>query len=294
MIRSMTGYGRGRSERDEMAFVVEIRSVNHRYGDVTVKAPRMLLGYENDIRKRVGLDLKRGKIDVFISQDQQAMAGAMPVVNRPLAKAYVDLFQQIKKEYHLGGEVPLSLLVGQRDVVMVQEADPDDDRLKLVLDAALDDALAGIIAMRDREGVAMEQDIRQRLAATQVVLDAIAERATQVVGAWRQKLSERLARSAADIQVDPQRLAQEVAIFAERCDITEEITRFRSHVDQFMHLLNDDQDEPVGRKLDFLVQELNRETNTIGSKANDADLARQVVDIKAELEKIREQVQNIE
>ncbi|HEX9777089.1 MAG TPA: YicC/YloC family endoribonuclease [Geopsychrobacteraceae bacterium] len=291
MIRSMTGYGRGRAQVGEIAFSVEIRAVNHRYGDINIKAPRLLLPYEGEIKKQVGAALKRGKIDVFVSQEPTAAAATLPVLNKPVARAYLQAFKEIQQEYNLSNGASLELLVAQKDVLVLQESSFDEEQLRQCLKQALCDALGALVLMRDREGEATRIDISERLAQMAQLLEQIEARAPRVPIEWQQKLQERLARYGEE-GADPQRIAQEIALFADRCDISEEVVRFKSHLEQFADLL--DAGEPVGRQMDFLIQELNRETNTMGSKSNDAVLTRQVVTIKAELEKIREQVQNIE
>jgi len=287
----MTGYGRGRAQVGEIAFSVEVKAVNHRYGDVNIKAPRLLLPYEGEIKKQVSATLKRGKIDIFINQEPTDAAVTIPVLNRPVAQAYIQAFKEMQQEFNLTNGASLELLVAQKDVLVLQENCFDEIQLKQCLAQALDDALKALVVMRDREGEATRIDISERLGLMAQLLGQIEERAPQVPLEWQIKLQERLARYGDDA-ADPQRIAQEIALFADRCDISEEVVRFKSHLEQFADLL--DVEEPVGRQLDFLIQELNRETNTMGSKSNDADLTRQVVTIKAELEKIREQVQNIE
>ncbi|MDT8421222.1 MAG: YicC/YloC family endoribonuclease [Desulfuromonadales bacterium] len=291
MIRSMTGYGRGRAQVGEIAFSVEIKTVNHRYGDINIKAPRLLMAYEAEIKKQVGAVLKRGKIDVFVNQEPTGAAVTVPVLNRPVAQAYLDAFKQIQNEYNLSNGASLELLVAQKDVLVLQETVLDENQLRQCLLQALQGALETLVRMREREGESTRLDISERLGMMAQLLEQVEERAPQVPLEWQQKLQERLARYC-DENADPQRVAQEIALFADRCDISEELVRFRSHLEQFADLLN--AAEPVGRQMDFLIQELNRETNTMGSKSNDADLTRQVVAIKAELEKVREQVQNIE
>ena len=291
MIRSMTGYGRGQAQVDGLSFSVEIRAVNHRYGDINIKAPRLLMPLEAQLKKQVSAVLKRGKIDVFISQENTGSVSARPVVNRPVADAYVQLFKEMIDDYALTGGVSLELLAAQKDLLSIEEVDVKQQELSTCLTYSLDVALKMLLVMRDKEGEATAVDIRQRLDFLDELLAGVIVRAPQVAIEWQQKLKDRLERLGDDAG-DPQRVAQEIAIFADRCDISEEVTRFKSHLDQFRELMQ--QNEPVGRQMDFLVQELNRETNTMGSKSNDADLTRQVVVLKSELEKIREQVQNIE
>jgi uncharacterized protein (TIGR00255 family) len=291
MIKSMTGYGRGQAAVEGLSFSVEIKAVNHRYGDISIKAPRMLAAYEHDIKKQVAALLKRGKIDVYIAQENSSQLLAEPRVDERMAVAYLAAFNELKKIGQLTGEISLDLLAGQRDVLVLKEAELSTDGMQQCVTEALAKALEVMLEMRAREGEVTQQDIRARLELIVEHLDGIRTRAPQVPLEWQQKLQERLERLN-DNGGDPQRIAQEIAIFADRCDISEELSRFDSHLLQFDELLQ--KEEPVGRQLDFLVQELNREVNTMGSKSNDADLTRHVVALKAELEKIREQVQNIE
>jgi len=292
MIKSMTGFGKGQAATGEISLTVEVKSVNHRYGDITVKAPRSMMALEGEIRKRVGERLKRGRIDVYISLESLAGGDKVPVFNRPLAESYLRLFAEMERSYDLQGGVTLSLLAAQKDVISLQETDPAEEKVRRCLDEALDKALDALERMRMAEGDATGRDIAARLDLLEELLEAARQRAPLVPQEWRIKLQERLARLETGFEVDPQRLAQEIALFADRCDISEELSRFKSHLEQFRELSTSE--EPVGRQMDFLVQELNRETNTMGSKSNDVELTRQVVAIKAELEKIREQVQNIE
>jgi uncharacterized protein (TIGR00255 family) len=292
MIKSMTGYGKGQGESEEVTLIVEIRSVNHRYSDVTVKSPRSLLPLEGEIKKIVSRRLKRGKIDIFINQEFAATAAAIPTLNQALAAAYVEVFERIRTSFPVDGGIPLSLLAAQRDLIVLKEAVPDEEAVRSSLDAALEQALDNIEGMRVAEGEATRHDMVARLENVQNMLAQVESRAPQVPQEWQVKIAERLDRLAKDFEWDPQRVAQEIAVFADRCDISEEIIRFKSHLKQFMALF--DAAEPVGRQMDFLVQELNREVNTMGSKSNDAELTRMVVSIKSELEKVREQVQNVE
>ena len=292
MISSMTGYGKGEASSDGLAINIELRSVNHRYADISIKAPRFLMPFENELRKLIGKSLKRGKIDLYIQTDFSGLLGQKPVLNKPLAEAYMQVFADLNQHCSLSDKIPLTLLASQKDVIAVQEQLPDEEQAIRLIREAVQSGLEQIVLMRQAEGKAMQLDMSARLDALKGFVSKVEERAPVVVKEWQQKLRDRLSRLPDDVSFDPQRVAQEVAVFADRSDISEEVTRFRCHIDQFELLF--DADEPVGRKMDFLSQELNREANTMGSKANDADLARTVVEIKAELEKIREQVQNIE
>lgn len=289
-MKSMTGYGRGQAVVGGVGLSIEIKTVNHRYADISVRAPRFLMPLEVQAKKQVNAVLKRGKIDVYINQVGGDELRVRPVAQTRLAAAYVEAFQQLREVGAEGG-VPLALLAAQPEVLTLQEVGFADNEVADCLQQALDKALQQVLEMRDAEGRAMDGDIRERLGLLQESLQCIEQRASVVPVEWQRKLGERLARLQG-VEADPQRLAQEVAIVADRCDISEEVVRFNSHLQQFEQLLG--QDEPIGRQLDFLVQELNREANTIGSKSNDATLTRYVVALKSELEKIREQVQNIE
>jgi len=292
MIKSMTGYGKGQASSETVSLTVEIRSVNHRYSDVSVKAPRGLMSLEGDMKKRVTARLARGKIDVFINQEYAAGSSALPAINRPLAAAYVALFEQLRADFAVDSGIPLSLLVGQKDVLVVKENELAPEEVASLVTTAIEEALDALEGMRLKEGEALCLDMEGRLSEVERLLSRIEERAPQVPLEWQGRLKERLSRLQRDFEYDPQRVAQEIALFADRCDISEEIVRFHSHLQQFRSLQS--AAEPVGRQMDFLVQELNREVNTMGSKSNDADMTRLVVAIKAELEKIREQVQNVE
>lgn len=291
MIKSMTGYGRGQARIEGLSFSVEIKAVNHRYGDINIKSPRLLAPLENDIKKLVSARLKRGKIDVFVSQDNSSKLMSTPIVDAKVSQAYVAAFKQLKEISGLSGEIGLEFLAGQKDVLTFQDVEFDAADLKSCLNEALENALSALLDMRVKEGAATAEDIINRLTEANQLVEKIEELAPKVPLEWQQKLKDRLGRLQEN-GGDPQRVAQEIAIFADRCDISEEISRFHSHLDQFRGLM--EEQEPVGRQLDFLVQELNREANTMGSKSNDAELTRYVVALKSELEKIREQVQNIE
>lgn len=292
MIKSMTGYGKGESTFGAGKMVVEIRSVNHRYGEVFVKLPRPLFAFENDVKKAVSGRLKRGKIEVFVQMDQGAGEGMAPAVNIALAQAYHRAFTSLREALNIREEVSLALLAAQRDVLSVAGSEEPAEELADDLISAVRAAIDELEAMRLKEGSALLEDFRGRRETLGRLVEKVAKRAPHVVSEYALRLKERIGQLLGESAIDEGRLAQEVAIMADRCDITEELVRFNSHLKQFDAIL--EMEEPVGRKLDFLLQEMNREVNTIGSKANDAEMAVVVVDMKAELEKIREQVQNIE
>ncbi len=292
MLNSMTGYGKGEAECDGLTVTVEIKTVNHRYADISVKLPRSFMSLENVLRKHVAKVLKRGKIDVYVNYELTGGSQAAPQLNVELAVAYQKILLGMQKDLGLTGEVSAEYIAGQRDVIQVKEADLEEEVLQKCLFSAFEKGLEQLLTMRKAEGKETQSDLESRLQTAEQMLTQVVARAPQVPLEWQDKLTERLARLQQGIDWDPQRVAQEIAIFTDRCDISEEIARFKSHMIQFRTLLKED--EPVGRRMDFLVQELNREVNTMGSKSNDAELTNAVVAMKSEFEKIREQVQNIE
>lgn len=292
MLNSMTGYGKGEAKQGEITVTVEIKTVNHRYADISVKLPRSFMSLENGVRKQVGAVVGRGKADVYVNCELAGEAQAVPKLNSALATAYHGLFVELANQLKLPNQIAVTDIISQRDVVQVEEAQVDAETIESCLRSATADALDSLLAMRAAEGEETRRDIVARLDATEVLLAKVEARAPQVPVEWQERLAERLERLQQNVEWDPQRVAQEIAVFADRCDISEEVTRFKSHLVQFRGMFDDS--DPVGRRMDFLVQELNREVNTMGSKANDAELTKAVVALKAELEKIREQVQNIE
>lgn len=292
MLKSMTGYGKSESLTESGKLLVEIRSVNHRYGEISVKLPRQFMSLEGEIKKRVADRFKRGKIDVFINFEQPAGAAAVPQVNFAMAKAYHENLNALNHHLGLYEPIPLSIILAQKDVLSSQETAPDLEGISAALFSTLADAMAGFGDMRIREGEALSAEIAGRISLISELVESVAARSPLAVAANVQRLKERLVKLLADVQLDEMRLAQEVALIADRMEITEELVRLRSHFKQFDSLMA--LDEPVGRKLDFLLQEMNREVNTIGSKANDAEIAAMVVELKSEMEKIREQIQNVE
>jgi uncharacterized protein (TIGR00255 family) len=292
MIKSMTGYGKGEALSAQGGFAVEIRSVNHRYGEVSVRMPRAFFSQENEIKRLVSTILKRGKIDVSVQWEEASGADSIPQVNRELAAGYCETFRQLSGELGLPGEVPLALILAQKGVLRDSGTTVDEAGLLPQLTEAVRSAVAAIDAMRTREGEALSADLLARRRQLADWIEQIRTRTPLMVAEYQQKLSVRLEQLLGDVELDQVRLAQEVALLADRCDITEELVRLGSHFAQFDEAMR--MKEPVGRKLDFLMQEMNREVNTIGSKANDALIAGLVIQVKAEMEKMREQVQNVE
>lgn len=292
MVRSMTGFGRGECEELGRSFVVEIKTVNHRYSDISVKLPRQLSYLEDSIRKLVLSYISRGKIDVYISQVKYSEDDVDVSIDDALASAYIRALCELRDKFKIEDDITVSMVSRFPDILNVTKVEEDKDEVWNTLKSAIDKALNNLMSMRDREGQKLALDILERGKYIGSVIKIIEERSPMVVKEYKQKLEDRIKEIIGDINVDEARIAAEVAIFADRCSITEEIVRMNSHLDQLVLILNEE--EPVGRKLDFLVQEMNREINTIGSKANDIVISKNVVEVKSEIEKIREQIQNIE
>ena len=294
MIKSMTGYGKGEAASEQGAFTVEIRSVNHRYGEISVRMPRSFFALESQVRSLSAARLKRGKIDISIQWEEPQTGDKTPSIDYAAAREYHTAFSVLGAELGLSEEPSLALILSQKGVLKeagpLEEHDPDD--LWPLLEKALTQAVSAIDSMRAREGQTLHSDLSERRSRVATLVGRIGGRAPAVVLEYRQKLKTRLEQLMESAAIDESRLAQEVALLADRSDITEELVRLQSHFNQFDEALR--LAEPVGRKLDFLMQEMNREINTIGSKSSDSEITELVVDIKAEMEKMREQIQNIE
>ncbi|MGI6326985.1 MAG: YicC/YloC family endoribonuclease [Saccharofermentanales bacterium] len=292
---SMTGYGRGEASDDSRYVVVEIKTVNSRYCDQQIRLPRVLAALENRVRELIGQHVARGKIDVFINYADAGDAAYQVTVDAGLAKSYASALREMARVAEIPADFNVAALSRFPDILRVEATRPDPESTWTVLHSALTMALDALIRMRTLEGERLARDIRQRVEELVVLLEGIALRAPSVVCEYRARLTARveelLGEQATEI-FDQQRIAAEVAIFADKCGIDEEIVRLKSHLRQVDNLLM--RSGPMGKELDFLVQEINREINTIGSKANDLELIKQVVAMKSQLEKIREQVQNLE
>lgn len=293
MIRSMTGYGRTEAGEGDSRFSIEIRSLNNRYLDLQVKTPRGLAVLEPRVKKTVQDRFSRGRFDVAITRNgEQGKTGRL-MMDEDLAEQYIGILRGLKTRFGLAGEVDLAMVAGFQNLIAVAEVKEDAEALWSVWSDGLSRALDALDRMRAEEGAALAKDIVTRLDAIEGLIRLIATQAPVTVENARKRMADTLGRLLNE-QPDPVRLAQEIALLAERTDVTEELTRLGSHLTQFRSLLKDSANEAVGRKLDFLLQETGREVNTIASKAMDARISLNVVNIKAELEKIREQVQNIE
>ena len=292
MVKSMTGYGRARQTLHGRDITVEVRSVNNRYLDCTVKVPRTYIFAEDAVKSRVQKAVSRGKVDVFITIDATGADETVVAVNEPLARGYYEALTKIRDMFSLEGELTAAVLAKFPDVLTVTKAEEDLESVAGDICAVLDEALEAYNAMRAVEGVKLCEDIAGRVTTIETVVGKVEERSPQTVAAYREKLTARMQEVLQSTTIDESRILTEAAIFADKIAVDEETVRLRSHIAQLRAMLKSDQ--PVGRKLDLLIQEVNRECNTIGSKCNDLTIAQDVVNMKAEVEKIREQVQNIE
>lgn len=292
MLRSMTGFGRGNIEEGSKNFVIEIKSVNHRYLDLSIKMPRNLLPLEEKIRKAVSQKLSRGKVDVFVIQKSFASSNIKTNFNYALGDSYIRCLKEIKERYEVRDDISVSLIARFPEVIVLDQEEEDLDEVWNTLCIPLNDALNLLMDMREKEGYKLKQDILTRCNYIKELVNKISKRAPYIVQEYKEKLEKRIKELTDNIVIDDSKIAVEVAIYADKSNIDEEIVRLKSHLNQMKETL--ELDEPMGRKLDFIVQEMNRETNTIASKANDLELVNIVLNIKNEIEKIREQVQNVE
>jgi uncharacterized protein (TIGR00255 family) len=291
----MTGYGRAEAVLGGRKYVVEIKSLNHRYLELSLRIPANLLPLEMEIKKKINEHLIRGKIDITIRRETYSgiEGSRLLEVNLPLVKNYYDLLIQLKDLFNLKEDITLDMMAGLKDVFIPLETLEDEITVLWEgLVGVLSNAIAALIDMRQKEGEVLGQDLKARLYLINEHLDEINARAPQIVLEYQKRLVARIRELMDGMVIDESRLSQEVAIMAEKSDITEEIVRFRSHIKQFFEMLKSP--EAMGRKVDFLIQEMNREVNTIGSKSNDAEISCHVIEIKSELAKLREQVQNLE
>lgn len=292
MIKSMTGFGRGEVSTDNLKVVIELKSVNHRYCEIYLRMPRSMNVLEDRIRRVVQSRVSRGRVDAFINVELRGENKPLVKVDGELARDYARAAEEIKSRLQLEGELTVSDLLHLSGVVSLEEPENDVEQWWPVIEGSLEKALDGLLDMRRREGLRLHSDIKARSGLITSMVKGIEARAPVVVEEYRERLSQRVRELLETGMPDPARLDAEVVLYAERSAITEEVVRLYSHLSQLEGCLENK--EPVGRKLDFLIQEMNREVNTIASKSADLEINRTVVEIKSELEKIREQVQNIE
>lgn len=291
MIKSMTGFGRSKYEVDGRVYVVEIRSVNHKYNDVSIRLPRILNYKEDDLRKIVLGSISRGKVDVNISFENYSDKGIDVKFNIELAKAYVKELNRLSEETGVSNEMTAMDISKMPEIFKLNETN-DEDLIGKELEEAVHMALDKFIEMRSAEGEKMIQDMSARMDIIESKIKEISDFSDGLVEEYISKLTSRVKELMKTDVVDESRIAQEIVIYSDKCSIQEELTRWYSHISQFRNFLK--QESPIGKKMDFLIQEMNRETNTIGSKANCLEITNRVIEVKTELENIREQVQNIE
>ena len=292
-MRSMTGFGRGEYKDDNVEIIIEMKSINHRYKDLFIRIPKQLSMLEENIRRYLNDQIVRGRVELSLRLNQYQVQDKSILVNHSLAQQYIMCLQEIKDEFpNVMGDINLSLVTRYPDIISSREENLDLEEIWGKIEPALKEATDNIIRSRDIEGKSLKEDFIKRLIYIEDYLKLINEQAPNVTNEYRKKIKERMKEYADSVELDENRLLTEVAIFCDRINITEEIIRLKSHIKRFSGILNEN--EPIGRKLDFLIQEMNREVNTIGSKANDITISNHVVDIKSELEKMREQIQNIE
>ena len=292
MVKSMTGYGRAVETVNGREFTVEIRSVNNRYLDCTVKLPRSFSFAEEAVKAAVKAAVSRGKVDVYISVRSETEADVQVTLNKPVVEGYLAAMRQMVADYGVADDISVSTLSRMSDVFVVDKPKADEDQLKADLLSVVDKALVAYDAMRVTEGLALENDLRSRAATILELVAQVEEQNPRTVSDYRKRLEEKMREVLENKSIDESRILTEAAIFADKVAVDEETVRLRSHLEQMDQMLSGN--GGIGRKLDFLLQEMNREANTTGSKCSDVKVARIVVDIKAELEKIREQTQNIE
>ena len=292
MVKSMTGYGRAVETVNGREFTVEIRSVNNRYLDCTVKMPRSFSFAEEAVKAAVKASVSRGKVDVFVTVRSETEADIQVTLNKPVVEGYLTAMRQMVADYGVRDDISVSTLSRMSDVFVVEKPQADEDQLKADLLSVVDKALQAYDHMRSVEGLALENDLRNRAKTILALVAQVEEQNPKTVSDYRRRLEEKMREVLENKSIDESRILTEAAIFADKVAVDEETVRLRSHLEQMDHMLTNG--GAIGRKLDFLLQEMNREANTTGSKCTDVKVARMVVDIKAELEKIREQTQNIE
>ena len=292
MVKSMTGYGRAVETVNGREFTVEIRSVNNRYLDCTVKLPRSFSFAEEAVKAAVKVAVSRGKVDVYITVRSETEADVQVTLNKPVVEGYLAAMRQMVADYGVADDISVSVLSRMSDVFVVDKPKADEDQLKADLLSVVDKALTAYDQMRITEGLALENDLRSRAATILELVAQVEELNPKTVSDYRKRLEEKMREVLENKSIDESRILTEAAIFADKVAVDEETVRLRSHLEQMDAMLSGS--GGIGRKLDFLLQEMNREANTTGSKCSDVKVARIVVDIKAELEKIREQTQNIE
>lgn len=291
MIKSMTGYGKSNMSKNLREYQVEIKSVNHRYLDVSVKMPRSLSYLEEEIKKAVSANLTRGKVDVFITFNNNSLEGRDIKINTEIARMYIKELRNLAETEGIVADIPVTEISKLPDVLTIKN-NQDDETIKNELLEVTNKAIENLVGMRKVEGEKIAQDLLVRIQDIEEKVKKISALSTGLIDEYVVKLETRIKELLQEQEIDEARLAQEVVIYADKCSIEEEVTRLNSHIYQFRELLQTN--EAVGKKIDFMIQEMNRETNTIGSKANNLEITNEVINMKTQIENIREQVQNIE
>ena len=291
MIKSMTGFGRAKYENEGRQYIVEVKSVNHRYNDINVKLPRNISYMEEKIKKVVSNYVTRGKIDVFVTFNNYSTIGKNIVINKEIAQMYITQLKEIAKETGLEENIPITEISKFPEVLTIQE-NSDEEVISNELEQCLNQAMVNFVEMREIEGIKIAEDLLKRIDIIFGKIEEITMYSTRLIEEYIVKLETRIKELLKTDVIDETRIAQEVVIYADKSSIEEEITRLKSHIYQLKPLLNSN--NATGKKIDFIIQEMNRETNTIGSKSNSLEITKLVVDIKTEIENIREQVQNVE
>lgn len=292
MIKSMTGFGRSIYENEGREYLIEIKSVNNRFSDINIKMPRSLNYLEEKLKKEILKSVSRGKVDVYITFNNNSDRGKSIKLNTEIAKVYIDELKKLSKEAEIIDNINIIDISKFPDVLNIRMEEDSEEIIEKELMIALDEAIKSFIDMREKEGNKIKQDLENRVKVISEKIEQISNISSGLVEEYIVKLETRIKELLKTDVVDQTRLAEEVVIYSDKCSVEEEITRLKSHMSQFLNLINEN--IAIGKKLDFLIQEMNRETNTIGSKANNLEITNLVVDIKTELENIREQVQNIE
>lgn len=294
MIRSMTGYGRAQMTVDTMNITVELKSVNHRYFEFSSRVPRNYGFLDEKLKSFIGSLVSRGKVECYVSVENLEDGDVEILVNHSLATSYLNALKELadRNELNLRDDLALSTLARNNDIFSVHKQEADEEKIWNAVKTVTEEAVVKFVSMREAEGAKLKADVLCRADLILEKVSVIEERSPETVKEYNDKLLARINEFLSDVQVDEQRILTECAIFADKVAVAEETVRLRSHIDQLRQFM--DSNEAIGRKIDFLVQEMNREANTIGSKAQDVTIARNVIDIKAEIEKIREQIQNIE
>ena len=291
MVKSMTGYGKSSLSINSREYMVEIKTVNHKYIDTSIKIPRVISYLEEDIRRLVASKIKRGKIDISISFENYSEDGNDIRINTELAKMYIDNLRKLAEEENISANIEVTEITRLPDVLTIK-SNLDENQIKIELIQTVENAINQLIEMRQSEGEKISRDILTKIAQIEAKKQEIFSLSTGLIDEYVVKLETRIKELLKTEEIDKSRLMQEVVIYADKCSVEEEITRLTSHIEQLRNLIN--ADEPSGKKMDFIIQEMNRETNTIGSKANNLEITNRVVDIKTILEDVREQIQNIE